>query len=221
MRRELKSSTATESWFTQDDSLDALTSHFIDAGISEMGARILQSSLKLFARKGYAATSVREIVHDAGATNPMLYYYFGSKEGVFTHLLEAMFSIIHARIGEEIPAERTLEEKVRGVVSTHVEALRESPIAVQFVYSVIFGPQRSGPSFNVVNSNRKSFERLEQIFIGSIESGEIIVSRGFDARFLAEQLLGTINSHLMHALNMLRCAEDEHAIFGRTVTWHY
>lgn len=196
-------------------SMDRLTAHFIEAGISEMAARILQASLELFAHKGYAATSVREIVQEAGATNPMLYYYFGSKEGVFVRLLELMFSIIHERIEAEVPADRTLYEKIRGVISTHVDTLREAPLAVQFVYSVIFGPQRIGPSFNVINSNRQSFRQLERVFQKSISSGEIEVRQGFDARFLAEQLLGMINSHMMHTLNMLRCAADtkEHLEF--------
>ncbi len=205
----MKNTIVKDIFFASDESVDELTVRFIDAGISEMGARILQASLKLFARKGYAATSVREIVQEAGATNPMLYYYFGSKEGVFTRLLELMFSIIEEKIQAEIPADRTIQEKVRGIVSTHVDALRVAPLAVQFVYSVIFGPQRSGPSFNVVNSHRKSSENLEQIFADSISTGEILVRHGFDARFLSEQLLGIINSHLMHTLNLLRCAANE------------
>lgn len=195
--------------FARDDLVDDLTDRFIDAGISEMGARILQASLSLFARKGYAATSVREIVQEAGATNPMLYYYFGSKEGVLGRLLELIFSIIHARIEAEIPAERTLCEKVRGVVSTHVETLREAPLVLQFVYSIVFGPQQDGTSFNVASSKGMAFEQLERVFIESIDSGELVVRSGFDARFLAEQLLGIMNSHSIHALNMLRGAANE------------
>ena len=37
---------------------------------------------KLFAERGYDATSVREIVEAAGVAKPTLYYYFRSKEGL-------------------------------------------------------------------------------------------------------------------------------------------
>jgi hypothetical protein len=38
--------------------------------------RLLEAGIALFAEKGYASTSVREIVARAGVTKPVLYYYF-------------------------------------------------------------------------------------------------------------------------------------------------
>ena len=48
---------------------------------------LLESGIALFAEKGYASTSVREIVEGAGVTKPVLYYYFKSKEGMFHAIL--------------------------------------------------------------------------------------------------------------------------------------
>ena len=50
--------------------------------------RLLEMATKLFAEKGYAGTSVREIVDRAGVSKPVLYYYFKSKEGLFYAILE-------------------------------------------------------------------------------------------------------------------------------------
>ncbi|HZY31528.1 MAG TPA: helix-turn-helix domain-containing protein, partial [Candidatus Methylomirabilis sp.] len=50
--------------------------------------RILRQSLQLFARKGYDATSVREICEAAGLAKPTLYHFFGSKEGVYRCLVD-------------------------------------------------------------------------------------------------------------------------------------
>lgn len=49
---------------------------------------ILSCALALFSEKGYDAVSVNEIVEMAGITKPTLYYFFGSKEGVFKQILE-------------------------------------------------------------------------------------------------------------------------------------
>ena len=46
------------------------------------------AGINLFAEKGYASTSVREIVSSAGVTKPVLYYYFHSKEGMFQAILD-------------------------------------------------------------------------------------------------------------------------------------
>ena len=50
--------------------------------------RLLETATELFAEKGYAATSVREIVERAGVSKPVLYYYFKSKEGLFYAILD-------------------------------------------------------------------------------------------------------------------------------------
>jgi AcrR family transcriptional regulator len=51
--------------------------------------RLLAGAISLFARKGYAATTVREIVAAAGVTKPVLYYYFEDKRAVLLAVLEA------------------------------------------------------------------------------------------------------------------------------------
>ena len=50
----------------------------VEAGV-EARERLLSGATELFASKGYAATTVREIVERAGVTKPVLYYYFRSK----------------------------------------------------------------------------------------------------------------------------------------------
>lgn len=50
--------------------------------------RILEAAAHLFERKGYAATSVREIAAASAITKPTLYYHFGSKKGLYQALLD-------------------------------------------------------------------------------------------------------------------------------------
>ena len=49
---------------------------------------IMESAEKLFAEKGFAGTSVRDIADEAGVNLAMISYYFGSKD----KLLEALFT---------------------------------------------------------------------------------------------------------------------------------
>lgn len=50
--------------------------------------RLLDAAMLLFSRKGYAATSVRELVEQAGVTKPVLYYYFRNKAGLYLALIQ-------------------------------------------------------------------------------------------------------------------------------------
>ena len=54
--------------------------------------RLLTGATELFTRKGYAATTVREIVAAAGVTKPVLYYYFRNKEGIYLELIRGAFA---------------------------------------------------------------------------------------------------------------------------------
>jgi len=45
--------------------------------------KILQTASKLFAEKGFANVSVRDLCRETGTTAPVIYYYFGSKKGLF------------------------------------------------------------------------------------------------------------------------------------------
>ena len=54
--------------------------------------RLLEGAAELFTQKGYAATTVREIVAAGGVTKPVLYYYFRNKEGIYLELMRQAFT---------------------------------------------------------------------------------------------------------------------------------
>ena len=53
---------------------------------------ILDAARALFAAKGYSGAHLNEIVAAAGTTKPMIYYHFGSKEGLFAAVLEDVYA---------------------------------------------------------------------------------------------------------------------------------
>ena len=67
---------------------------------AETRSAILDSAMKLFAQKGYANTTTRDIATDAGLSVGLMYHYFNSKES----LLHAVFDFVMARIDEVITA---------------------------------------------------------------------------------------------------------------------
>ena len=50
--------------------------------------KILYAAEKLFAEKGFAATSTRDIAKNAGVNVSMISYYFGSKEKLFEEIFK-------------------------------------------------------------------------------------------------------------------------------------
>ena len=65
-------------------------------GVREKAAKatrdsILKAAIKVFAKHGYDGGSVEKISQAAKSYDRMIYYYFGSKEGLFVEVLEEIY----------------------------------------------------------------------------------------------------------------------------------
>ena len=66
-------------------------------GVRELAAQatrdsILKAATKVFAKHGYDGGRVEQISKAARSYDRMIYYYFGSKEGLFIAVLEQMYA---------------------------------------------------------------------------------------------------------------------------------
>ena len=50
--------------------------------------QIMDAAIKLFAQRGYAATSIRQIADEVGVNSAMIHYYFGSKEALLYKVMD-------------------------------------------------------------------------------------------------------------------------------------
>ena len=62
-----------------------------DAAAQATREAILKSATKVFAQHGFAGGSVEKISRAARTYDRMIYYYFGSKEGLFVAVLEGIY----------------------------------------------------------------------------------------------------------------------------------
>jgi AcrR family transcriptional regulator len=115
-------------------------------GKEELGTvarHIARSAAKLFAERGYDATSVREIVEAAGVAKPTLYYYFKSKEGLAQALLTHPLSGLVAALRQLVTTEEDPIRCMQKVLEAHYTFCRDDPDRARFIYSLFFGPLRS------------------------------------------------------------------------------
>lgn len=67
---------------------------------------ILLAAAEVFARRGYAASTLAELAESAGFAAPSLYRYFESKEEIFRSLVDLLLEELQATFDE--PVDRTL-----------------------------------------------------------------------------------------------------------------
>jgi len=96
---------------------------------------IIQAATQLFANQGFDATTTKEIVRTAGATEPLLFYHFKGKEALFTEILDDVFSRLNQRL-DELP-QRTDHpfEKIENLVGRMMDFVAESPEETKLVLS--------------------------------------------------------------------------------------
>jgi TetR/AcrR family transcriptional regulator, mexJK operon transcriptional repressor len=61
---------------------------FPDEQEQKMRQRIIQSALEVFSQKGYSTTTMDEIADAVGLSKPAIYFYYPSKEKLFSAVLE-------------------------------------------------------------------------------------------------------------------------------------
>lgn len=129
----------------------------VDLGTREC---ILKVAAALFARKGYAATTVREIVEAAGVTKPVLYYHFRSKEGLFRDLTSLTVARHFALLEEVRRAPATPAGKIR-LLFDRAFALTLDNVDMARVFGAVHcGPPESSPPFD--------FDRIYGAFHGTL-----------------------------------------------------
>lgn len=69
---------------------------------------LVEAAIKLFAANGFDATSTASIAQYAGVTEPLIHYHFKNKDGLFTHILEEIFSEYFDRF-DALPAKTPTE----------------------------------------------------------------------------------------------------------------
>jgi AcrR family transcriptional regulator len=89
-------------------------------------AEILEQSAKLFAERGFAATSVQDIAETIGVSRPALYHYLSSKEEILERLTEGLIDSTTAALAA-LPRDAPPEERLADLVRALTGPIAESP----------------------------------------------------------------------------------------------
>ncbi|HEY6838572.1 MAG TPA: TetR/AcrR family transcriptional regulator [Geobacteraceae bacterium] len=161
--------------------------------------RLLEKALELFTAKGYAATSVREIVEAAGVSKPVLYYWFGSKEGIYLELMNSLQDTFAALL-VQLTAERGgVRERLTTVCCGIFDSFLEHLSVVRLIYAIYFGPPQGAPPFPHEELFNRMVEIIGDIVHDGIAGGELRPVAEADATWAVVACLNaTMEEQLCH-----------------------
>lgn len=152
------------------------------------GPKVRAAALKLFARHGFAAVSMRQIAAEVGVQAGALYNYTPDKQTLLFDLmkthLEDLLAAQEAASGRAMPFP-ALREFTRFHINFHTERPDEVFIAYMELRNL------SDENFEVIEKLRRTYEaRLEDILKRGVEKGVFSIA---DTRVAAMALIAMLN----------------------------
>lgn len=153
-------------------------------------AEVIATAARLFAERGYQATSIQELTEATGLTAGGLYHYIGSKQQLLIRicdeLLEPLLERARTIVAREAPATDHLHELLRAWLA-HV--------AAHLDHMAVFAQERhaieSEPQWRDVRRQRKAFEQiLDDVLARGEQDGTMHFA---DRRLTLLALLGMVN----------------------------
>ncbi len=170
-----------------------------DAPDASSRARLLHAAVEIFGRKGYAGASVREIVEQAGVTKPVLYYHFGSKEGLMMAIIDEAARAVRAVVDEVRRRGGPARDRVIGLVLALRQLVRLRSSELRVVHSVYYFAPELLPAFDYRVFERIVLGEFDGALRSGIDSGELRpVSLSHAALALGSVLSGVLDQELIH-----------------------
>jgi AcrR family transcriptional regulator len=158
--------------------------------------RLLEVATRMFARRGFGATSVRDIADEAGCNVALISHYFGGKEGLLRETIRAGMrdtggELAHAAAA---PAPADPREQLRGAIDALLRRFDETrdgglPIVVQ----ELMHPD-SPLAQELVPLARANVERLAAILEELARRGQL---RDVDPKLAAVLLVGMLQIYFI------------------------
>ena len=150
--------------------------------------RIISEAIKLFAGKGYAATSIKDISTAAGVNIAAVNYHFESKENLYKQLLNKFAETGVTNIQQILKPPKNIDEfkiRLEMFLSSGIDNIIEYPnLPRMLMKNIDLMPQLSEETFH------KTFEKFHHVMVIFFESAQKngIVRKELDHKLIAQFL---------------------------------
>ena len=130
--------------------------------------QLISVATKLFAERGYEATTTAAIAEAAGVTEPILYRHFEGKQDLFVAIVREMSDLTMRHWQELTAATDDPAEAIRRIARQFPEHVAKLADA----YHVIHGALSSSRDRQVVKVMQEHYVQIERFFVKVIQDGQ-------------------------------------------------
>jgi AcrR family transcriptional regulator len=170
---------------------------------------VLAAGLEVFAAKGYAATSVDNIVERAGCTRGAFYYYFESKEDIARDLQRDLWHRLAERAQDAFDPTAGTIANLKRAFDVHLATLGELGEARFFLREGWFHPvlEESGR-----NELKWGVALIRDLLVDAMERGEVVTVEPGALAALLTGLFEVATTHTLEAGDPASTVEVVHLL---------
>lgn len=157
--------------------------------------KIFETSMALFAKKGYEATSIEEITSVVGVAKGTLYYHFSSKDEIFNFLVEEGMKLLKNSILIKTSKVDNVVDKLKAIILIQIKVMLKYEDFITILLSQIWGHEARNIAcknyvFDYINI-------IENIIQDGLDNGEL---ENVDPQVLASSVFGFTCSSLLYKI---------------------
>lgn len=157
--------------------------------------KIFETSMKLFAEKGYDATSIEEITATVGVAKGTLYYHFSSKEEIFNFLIDEGIKLLQNSIDIKTAKLDNYIDKIRAIILIQIKIVNKYQDFITILLSQFYGKEARNQMCQ--NHVYEYINKIEKIVEEGMMAGEI--KKG-NSKVIASEIYGLIASTLIYKI---------------------
>lgn len=152
--------------------------------------RICQAATKIFSKKGFFDTTVKDIAREAGIAEGTIYIYFESKKNLLTHIFEKGWSQVISEVEKNIRPYQEPWEKFQVLLFTTLEFFKNDLDLAKVLIKESF-PGKGGLGEKTVIREWFTFRKIVENILQEAKEKRLI-PQGFSVSSLRQILHGAI-----------------------------
>ena len=157
--------------------------------------KIFEASMKLFAEKGYDATSIEEITATVGVAKGTLYYHFSSKEEIFNFLVEEGIKLLQNSIDIKTSKLPNYIDKLKAIILIQIKIVVKYEDIITILLTQFLGKKARNQKCKKLVY--EYINKIEEIVKEGIKKGQI---KQGNSQAIASEIYGLICSSLVYKL---------------------
>lgn len=131
---------------------------------------LIKAAIPLFASQGFDATTTLELSQAAGVTEPVIYYHFTNKDGLFSYILTNTFTEYFTRLNDIDKETPTQFEKIEKLINLHFRFVDDLPDETYIILSAC--PAKLRDSAHICAQQiEEQRQRLSKYISGCLNKG--------------------------------------------------